>query len=245
MSVIAKPDGKDLSVSEIPFNWNAHLDIHKLRVGYLKDGFDEVRDAAAKAMNDKAIGDVQALGVKLVPVKMPDWNVDGSSYGVESAVFFDEMIRSGRDKQMTNPGRATGFRSARLIPAVEYLQSQRARSMMMMKLAEATADVDVYLVPANGGGGGGGRGRGAATDGEGRGRGGDPNQRRGVTQRHFGMANTACYPAVNVVHGFTEAGTPGSFTFYARPFGEAELLAVAKAYQDATGFHLKHPALST
>jgi len=24
-------------------------------------------------------------------------------------------------------------------------------------------------------------------------------------------------------------------------FGEAELLAVAKAYQDATGFHLKHP----
>jgi Asp-tRNA(Asn)/Glu-tRNA(Gln) amidotransferase A subunit family amidase len=250
MSVIAKPDGKDLSVSEIPFNWNARLDIKKLRVGYLKDGFDEVRDAAGKAMNAKAIEQVQALGVKLVPVKMPDWNIDGSAYGVESAAFFDEMIRTDRDKQMTNPGRATSFRSARFIPAVEYLQSQRARTMMMMKLAEATADVDVYLVPANGGGGGGGRGRGAAgTDGdkgggEGRGRGGDPNARRGVTQRHFAMANTACYPAVNVVHGFTEAGTPGSFTFYARPFGEAELLAVAKAYQDASGFHLKHPTLS-
>ena len=38
----------------------------------------------------------------------------------------------------------------------------------------------------------------------------------------------ACYPAVNVVHGFTETGSPGSFTFYARPFGEAELLAVDK-----------------
>jgi Asp-tRNA(Asn)/Glu-tRNA(Gln) amidotransferase A subunit family amidase len=49
---------------------------------------------------------------------------------------------------------------------------------------------------------------------------------------------------VNVVHGFTEGGTPGSFTFYARPFGEAELLAVAKAYQDASGFHLKHPTLT-
>ena len=246
MSVIAKPDGKDLSVSEIPFNWNARLDIKKLRVGYLKDGFEEVRDASGKAMNEKAIAQVEALGVKLVPVTMPDWNVDGSSYGVESAVFFDEMIRSNRDKQMTNPGRATGFRSARLIPAVEYLQSQRARTMMMMKLAEATADVDVYLVPANGGGGGGGRGRGAAaTDGAGRGRGGDPNARRGATQRHFAMANTACYPAINVVHGFTDTGTPGSFTFYARPFGEAELLAVAKAYQDASGFHLKHPTLST
>ena len=29
MSVIAKPDGRDLSVSEIPFNWNSSFDIHK------------------------------------------------------------------------------------------------------------------------------------------------------------------------------------------------------------------------
>ncbi len=243
MSVIAKPDGRDLSVSEVPFNWNAHLDIHKLRVGYLKDGFDEVRDAAQKAMNEKAVQEVEKLGFKLVPVKIPDWAINVSSYEVESAVFFDELLRSGRDKQLSNPRRGNGFRSARLIPAVEYLQSQRARTIMMMKLAESTADVDVYLVPANNGGGGGGRGRGGA--GAGRGRGFDPNQaRRSVIQRHFAMANTACYPAINVVHGFTEAGTPGSLTFYARPFGEAELLAVAKAYQDATGFHLKHPALT-
>jgi len=257
MSVIAKPDGRDLSVSELPFNYNAHLDIKKLRVGYLKEGFDEVRDPAAKAMNEKAIDQVRALGFNLIEVKMPDWTVDGSAYAVESAVFFDEMIRTNRDKLMANPGRATTFRTARFIPAVEYLQSQRARTMMMMKLAEATADVDVYLVPANGGGGGGGRGRGA-TDGAGRGategataargdagrRGGNQDPRRSVIQRHFAMANTACYPAINVVHGFTESGSPGSFTFYARPFGEAELLAVAKAYQDATGLHLKHPTLT-
>jgi Asp-tRNA(Asn)/Glu-tRNA(Gln) amidotransferase A subunit family amidase len=242
MSVIAKPDGKDLSVSEIPFNFNAHLDIKKLRVGYLRDGFDEVRDPAAKAMNAKAIAQVEALGFKLIDVKMPDWNIDGSAYGVESAVFFDALIRDNGDKRMTNPGRANGFRSARFIPAVEYLQSQRARSMMMMKLAEATAGVDVYLVPANQFGGGGGRGRGAApataapaSD----------TPRRSVIQRHFAMANTACYPAINVVHGFTETGTPGSLTFYARPFGEAELLSFAKAYQDATGFHQKHPVLTT
>jgi Asp-tRNA(Asn)/Glu-tRNA(Gln) amidotransferase A subunit family amidase len=30
-------------------------------------------------------------------------------------------------------------------------------------------------------------------------------------------------------------------TFFARPFGEMELLAFAKAYQDAAGFHLKKP----
>lgn len=55
------------------------------------------------------------------------------------------------------------------------------------------------------------------------------------------MANLACYPAINVPNGFGEAGTPTNVTFFARPFGEAELLALAKAYQDAAGFHLKRP----
>jgi Asp-tRNA(Asn)/Glu-tRNA(Gln) amidotransferase A subunit family amidase len=59
------------------------------------------------------------------------------------------------------------------------------------------------------------------------------------------MANSAGYPAVSVPHGFLESGSPGALTFYARPFGEMELLAVAKSYQDASGFHLKHPKLDS
>ena len=242
MSAIARPDGRDMSVSEIPFNWNARLDIRKLRVGYLQDGFDETRDAALKRGEEKTLEQVQALGVKLLPVKVPEGTVDASSFGVESAVFFDQLVRSGRDKQLTNPGRANGFRASRLIPAVEYLQSQRARTLTMMKLAEATADVDVYLVPANAGGGGAGGGRGGR--GGGSGDGGAPNpQRRSAVQRHFNMANLACYPALSAPNGFAESGSPTAITFYARPFGEAELLALAKAWQDASGFHLKHPAL--
>jgi Asp-tRNA(Asn)/Glu-tRNA(Gln) amidotransferase A subunit family amidase len=58
------------------------------------------------------------------------------------------------------------------------------------------------------------------------------------------MANIACYPALAVPNGFAESGSPGSITFHARPFGEAELLAVGKAYQDASGFHSKHPTLA-
>jgi len=255
MSVIAKPDGQDMSVSDIPFNWNAHLDVKKLRVGYLKDAFDETRDPVAKEIDEKALAQFQALGVKLVPVKVPEWNLEVSSYGVESAVFFDELLRTGRDKQLTNPGRANGWPSSRLIPAVEYLQAQRARYMMMMKLAEATADVDVYLAPANAGAGGGG-GRGAApTDGgsaapaAGRGgrggRGGGGGFNRTETGRHFNLANLACYPALAVPTGFLPSGSPGTITIYGRPFTDGEILALGKAYQDAAGFHLKHPKLDT
>ena len=48
---------------------------------------------------------------------------------------------------------------------------------------------------------------------------------------------------MNVVPGFSEAGTPLSMTFFARPFGESALLALAKAYQDASGHHRKVPTL--
>src|SRR5580704_6645606 len=42
MQAIAKPDGRDMSVSDIPFNWNAQLDVRKLKVGYVKESFDNL-----------------------------------------------------------------------------------------------------------------------------------------------------------------------------------------------------------
>jgi hypothetical protein len=160
-----------------------------------------------------------------------------------------------------NGSRGVARSSAWLTPAVEFLQSQRVRMMMMMKLAEATAGLDVYVVGANNTGGtptpargrgtetdttttaadGRGRGDAAGRGGRGGGRGGD-NGNQNPTQRHFTMANLACYPAVNVPNGFAENGQPTNAVFYGRPFKEMEILALAKAYQDAAGFHLKHPS---
>ncbi len=115
--------------------------------------------------------------------------------------------------------------------------------MMMMKLAEATAEVDVYLVPANAGGGPGraGTGRNGAPPAPAAAAENVANQ--SPTRRHFAMANSAGYPATSVPNGFRESGSPTAITFYARPFGETGLLALTKAYQDATGFHVKHPNL--
>ena len=70
--------------------------------------------------------------------------------------------------------------------------------------------------------------------------------RRLVKVPHFAMANLACYPAINIPNGFAENGSPTNAVFYGRPFGEMEVIALAKAYQDAAGFHLKRPtALET
>ena len=249
MQAIAKPDGRDMSVSDIPFNWNAQLDVKKLRVGIIKESFDELTTDAVRHNASQVLETLKTIGtVKLVPIAVPDFTTNVSAINVESVVFFDEHARAGRMKEARNGGRPSG----RLIPAVEYLRSQRVRMMMMEKLAAATANVDVYIVAANPSTGGGpalssAEGPAAATTASeppalSSAEGPRPQTPQTVTQRHFAMANLACYPAINVPNGFLETGSPTNVTFYGRPFGEMEVIALAKAYQDAAGIHLKHPA---
>jgi Asp-tRNA(Asn)/Glu-tRNA(Gln) amidotransferase A subunit family amidase len=241
MQAVARPDGKDLSVSDIPFNWDAQSDIKKLRVGYIKEGFDNLT-GMAKQNGDKLLAQLQTLGVKLIPMTVPEFPYFISSYEIEEGVFQNELVLSGLYKKVTRPQLATGFQSARMVSAVDYLVSQRARMMAMAKLAEATANFDVWVTTANAGGGApaGARGAGAGARGGGGGRGAGPQS---ATQRHSGMANSAGYPALAIHNGWAESGSPTSVTFFGRPFGEANILALGKAYQDASGIHLKHPDL--
>jgi len=55
--------------------------------------------------------------------------------------------------------------------------------------------------------------------------------------------NVTGLPIVIVPCGFTSRGEPMSVTFVGKLYQEDKLLAVAKSYQDATGHHLKRPAL--
>jgi Asp-tRNA(Asn)/Glu-tRNA(Gln) amidotransferase A subunit family amidase len=264
---IAKTDERDLSAIDLPFNWDVDLDITKLRIGYLEPAFREAnRSEELKNSDQHVLDHLKTLGVKLEPFELPRMpnNVTGGILGAESGASFDEFIRGGRDKNMTNRTRGNGFRSSRLVPAVEYLQAQRVRGMVMRQFADAVSKFDVYVVPftnARGGPGGrGGRGtpddtgRGAETGrgteetgrgaGAGRGRGGrGGGGTPSAMSEHFQIANLCGYPAVAVPHGFTADGKPTSITFLGRLYNEAQILAVAKAYQDATGWHLKHPTL--
>jgi Asp-tRNA(Asn)/Glu-tRNA(Gln) amidotransferase A subunit family amidase len=256
MQAIAKPDGRDMSVSDAPFNWDAQLDVRKLRIGIIQQSFDSLSNEDAKRNAQEVLNVLKQLGVATpVAVNVPEFTTNVAALGIESAAYFDHMTRDGK----LTGARGGTRKSAWLTPAVEYLQQQRVRMIMMMKLEEATRGLDVYLVAANNTGGTpgtGGRGRGAPGDpaadpaateagrgrGTGRGGRGSGGGTQNPTQRHFTMANLACYPAINVPNGFAANGQPTNMTFYARPFGEAPLLALAKAYQDVAGFHLRKPA---
>jgi Asp-tRNA(Asn)/Glu-tRNA(Gln) amidotransferase A subunit family amidase len=156
-------------------------------------------------------------------------------------------VRRGHPDALTNKSRANGMRQSHLVPAVDYVQVQRVRAMMMRQFADIVSRFDVYVAPyINMRTGAGAR---ASEEGRGEGRGGDGRGGRGGTQTpsairdHFQAANICGYPAASVPNGFTADGRPTSITFMGRLFGEAPMLALARAYQEAAGWHRRHPDL--
>ena len=218
LAAIGGPDGKDSTVVDMPFSWDASVDAKGLKVGYIKSAFEEKRSDEQWKANDQATLDVlRGLGLKLIPIELPDYPIDamGLILNVEAAAAFDEITRSGKDELMVRqiknawPNR---FREARMVPAVEYVQANRLRTLVMNAMQEKLTGIDAYVCPS-------------------------------WVGRNLLLTNLTGHPAVVLPNGLRKEGTPSSISFVGRLFGEEKVLALAKAYQDATSFHLKHPTL--
>ncbi|MGI9090377.1 MAG: amidase family protein, partial [Gemmatimonadaceae bacterium] len=197
-----------------------------LRVGYVQAAFDlpqiDPKDPkrtlhASKKFDDAALAALRGLGVNPVAVTLPDLPYDAMRIVLtaEAGAAFDELTRSGRDKELVQQGEgdwANRFRTARFIPAVDYVNAMRARTVAMHAWDALMSRFDAVVTPTT-----------AAN----------------LTQ--LVATNLTGHPAVILPNGFRDDGTPVSLTFLGPLFGEGKLLALANAYQQATGFQLKHP----
>lgn len=252
LSAIYGPDEHDLAVKGAAFNWDADFDWKTLRVGYLKSAFEvpaipakapdkqrlEVeRDAYDAKYGLAALDRLRRMGVKLVPVEMPHgYHFGDISHllGAEAAAAFDELTRSGRDSLLTGQTSSdwpNEFRVERFYPAVDYIQAQRARTLAIAAMAKLFDEVDVIVTPWDGG-------------------------------SQLSATNLTGQPAVIVPIGLrgpdapkpaSEADgdpenvrgpeTPVALSFLGGLYTDARLAAFARAYQEATDFHLLHPHL--
>jgi len=270
LDAIHGPDGKDRAVAQnAAFNWNANLDWRSLRVGYLKKDFDpatesqqpqtteettampeererrekarkrreasRVRAAYDRKFSEAALEKLRDMGVNLVAVEMPKLPYDAMVMMLESeaAAAFDELTRTGRDKLLAAQGPddwPNSFRTARFFPAVEYIQASRARRLAMDAVGKVFSQFDVIVAPTF-------------------------SQQLVITNLTGhpalilpnGLRGSDAPPPTSFADGADEnvggPGTPVSITFLGNLFGEAKLLALARAYQEATGFHKLHPKL--
>ncbi|MFL5603641.1 MAG: amidase [Gemmatimonadaceae bacterium] len=228
LDAIYGPDGQDNTVVPASYHWNAQLSPKTLRIGYVKSAFDTpLTDPAdpkrtlhaTKKFDDAALDVFRRLGIKLIPVDLPDVPYDAMRIilTAEAAAAFDELTRSDRDKELVQQGKfdwPNTFRTARFIPAVDYVNANRLRSIAIQKWDDLMRSVDVIVTPT-----------GAAN----------------LSQ--LVATNLTGHPAVILPNGFRDDGTPVSLTFLGGLFEEGKLLAVARAYQEATAFHLKHPVV--
>jgi Asp-tRNA(Asn)/Glu-tRNA(Gln) amidotransferase A subunit family amidase len=249
LDAIAGPDGRDRSVRAATFGYDGTRDIRTLRVGYLKSDFEAPLPAAAddaakarraraeydRAFDRAALVKLRAMGVTLIPIELPKlpYQPMVTMLVAEAAAAFDELTRSGRDKLLTEQQPydwPNTFRAARFIPAVEYIQAARARMLAIEAVNAAFAHVDVIVAPTN--------------------------------STQLVVTNLTGHPAVIVPNGIrgddapaarvmasgeVDAGGPGtpvSLTFLGRLYGEAPVLALAHAYEHATGFTKQHPTLT-
>ncbi|MCH7955452.1 MAG: amidase [Candidatus Marinimicrobia bacterium] len=154
-NAIYGPDGQDLTVADRPFNYDENIDLSSVKIGYLKSEFDKERDQ--KAIDDEVLDVLWALGAELVPIEFPDFPVYdiGFILSAEAAAAFDKLTRSGDDDRLIRQKRQAWpnvFRQSRLIPAVEYINANRARTLLMMEMETLFKSVDVFVAPTFGSG---------------------------------------------------------------------------------------------
>ena len=73
LDAIQGPDGQDLTVVDVPFNWNGRRDVRTLRIGYLQAAFTENRPEAVregKAFDEATLEELRALGFRLQPIDL-------------------------------------------------------------------------------------------------------------------------------------------------------------------------------
>lgn len=225
LHAVQGPDGKDNTVLDVPFAWDAGRDVRKLRVGYLKSDIErEIPDDPKNPDRVQRMKEGQAfakasldlfrkIGLAPFPVDLPKLGSGAMDFllTTEAAAAFDDLVRSDSFDMMAAEPERSGWvgslRSHELVPAVQYIQANRARYRLMEAYHEFFKDLDVLIGSA------------------------------------LGPTNLTGHPELAFPHGFDAKGQPAVLRLTGRLFGEADILLLAHAFQLRTDFHLRRPKL--
>jgi Asp-tRNA(Asn)/Glu-tRNA(Gln) amidotransferase A subunit family amidase len=226
LNAIYGPDGHDDTVADVPFACPHGTDLKGVRLGYVKQEFenpaenasaeDRGRWPARREVLESALEVLRTGGATLEAVTLPDLPAQSlySILNAEAGAMFDDLVRSGRVRELAGKAanhRANQLRAARYIPAVEYIRAQRVRTLLLHQMNTLLTRVDAFVAPASS---------------------------ASVT-----MSNLTGHPAVVFKSGFVD-GMPEAIMVTGRLFDEATILRVAQAYERRTPWSQRHPALT-
>jgi len=217
LDAIYGPDGRDTSVADAFFEWRPEVSLSGLRVGYLASEFEETRLPGERAVDAGALEVLGTLGAKLEPVELPDyplWGI-GLVLCVEGAAAFDDATRSGELEVMHKADKSNWPETFRSHRMVSAVEYLRAQRARALLMRDMAALMDAW----------------------------DVLIAPGMGRASLGLTNLTGHPAVIVPCGFVD-GMPRGITLIGKLYDEATILAVARAYEQATEWHTVHPDLS-
>ncbi len=215
LDAIYGPDSRDITVGDVPFNWNPDRPLSQMRIGYVKAEFEDGNEEQ-KSMYKAALDALRGAGAKLDPIELPKFSSQSLRIilNAEAAAAFDDITRDGRVNQLSGQAPSdwpNSFRTSRFIPAVEYLRAQRARTLLIREMDKLMSNWDVFVSPAPG-------------------------------SASLLITNLTGHPAVVAPCGFINH-LPRAIMFTGGLYDEAAPLRVALAYERATKWHTMHPKL--
>lgn len=239
LSAIAGADPKDPTASLAPVpNYLAGMQrgLRGLRVGIDARWNSEGVDAATLKVMEGALAAVRSLGAEVREVTFPDPAQVIADWfplcGVEAAVVHESTYPARKD--MYGPALAGLLDLGRTQSGTDYQKVVLHRLAFSGRVRAMFEGIDLLLMPSQG----------VAS----------PTLERMLT---FGqdadlmsaMLRYTCpldmsgSPTITLPGGFTDAGTPVAFQFVSRHFEEELLVRAGWAFQQATDWHQRHPAL--
>ncbi|WP_295653249.1 amidase [uncultured Mucilaginibacter sp.] len=146
-------DPNDLSTIAAPFKYDGTIkDLKGWKIGYLKVAFDNRR--TQNHLNDSlTLVKLKALGAELVPIDLPKLPFGPLTMilNAEAGAAFQELVLNHKDDMLAQQRKGAWpntFRSAQFIPAVEYIQANRARTVLIQQWYEQLKGLDLYIAPS-------------------------------------------------------------------------------------------------
>ncbi|MGA2291823.1 amidase [Bradyrhizobium sp.] len=242
LGLMAGPDPEDLTAIAGPvpdYAAATRQPIKGLRIGVPSAFYVDDLDAEVARILDQTIAVLKREGARIVEVELPDQRQLTAAcqlvLAVEAASFHKRwLIERPQDY---GPQVLMRLQNGLAIPGVSYLEAMRWRGPALSAHLEATAGVDAVIAPV--------APVAAPTIAESD-VGNNPDA-EAVIQRLTRFTRPVNYlglPALSIPSGFTQGGLPVGMQLVGRSFDEATLLRIGAAFQRATDFHDRVPALA-
>jgi Asp-tRNA(Asn)/Glu-tRNA(Gln) amidotransferase A subunit family amidase len=208
-------DGKDRTLYEAAFNYQPKVDLKKLKIGYLKSDFDKKYQFH---LNDSlALKMLEELGAQLIPIEIPSIATNDIAIilTTEAGASFDELTRSHKDDMLARQFKGAWPNIFRGSRFIPAVEYINACRIRYLLIQEMQKLMQKI----------------------------DVYLAPSLEGDNLLLTNLTGNPCFVVPTGFVDKSILSSISFTGRLFDEGKLIAVAKAYQDATDFHKKHPKI--